>query len=290
MKNKKSLKLLKDIVKGSKTKSSLISLLDEFLVKENNKPTTRKKLVFHPSEISYPNACYRKIQYSFLEALGIEFKKSYPFRVNAKLARIFNNGSYMHDRFQTYFWKMNILEGRWECKLCGAEFYDTSPEECPECSCPLFLKYDEVVVEDPKNLIYGHADGILNGKKESVVLELKSMNEYRFKSLRAPLEEHKRQIMIYMYCIPMNKGYIIYENKNSQDIKSFKINYDKEIIEDILENIRKFRSSWFRGKLLPRLCAYETEGHSYECPYVTECFKSKARKEFKELMLTNKLW
>lgn len=278
------------IAKGILSKNPIIAKLEGFLTQEANKESEREIEVFHPSELS-DDTCFRRIQYSWMKA------PSEREIIKPQTQRIFDNGSYMHKRYQKYFQKMGILWGDWYCKGCDQVVY----EDCffdPAMNCHLCnaqansLKYSEPLMRNKKYNIKGHCDGILVLENKPTLLELKSKNSYQCKQMHVPDENHVIQATGYMYCFNHSKKYrkrfpegmssalILYEDKDTQQIKYFNIPYDESLLKGVFKNIDKFNDCQKKKKLLPRVCAFEANGEKRRCPYVKICFSNK---KFKDL-------
>jgi CRISPR/Cas system-associated exonuclease Cas4 (RecB family) len=91
--------------------------------------------------------------------------------IDARTRRIFDNGSHVHLRLQQYMRDAGILE----------------MDEVPVCS----REYN----------IQGHTDGIASIGGELAIVEIKSINSYGFSALSGPKEDHKRQGLVYLYCV-----------------------------------------------------------------------------------------
>jgi|TARA_R110000824_G_scaffold9814_3_gene43430 hypothetical protein len=62
-----------------------------------------------------------------------------------------------------------------------------------------------------------------------VVLELKTINDKGYKALGGkPKDEHMLQVQMYLECLNLDWGLVAYENKNDQDVKTFRVARDKE--------------------------------------------------------------
>ena len=120
--------------------------------------------------------------------------------ITAQTQRIFDNGGYLEERMDEYFTKLDIVDDR------------------------------EKVVKLDEPPISGRVDFILrHGEFGQVALELKSINARGFGALnKGPKPEHVIQLQIYLNLLPMEKGVILYENKNDQQLKSFVL--DKYIL------------------------------------------------------------
>jgi len=130
--------------------------------------------------------------------------RSFPPRV----LRIFDNGHCVHRRIQKYLAEVGIL------------------------------KQTEVPVENEEYNIVGTCDGIIEIGSKQGVLEIKSMNSTQFYSTYQPKPEHLIQINVYMFCLGIPRGCLLYECKNDQELKEFYLKQDNVILMPILEKIR----------------------------------------------------
>ena len=180
----------------------LLDLFDEYLT-EQQKPN--RAGVFFPSLLG--STCDKHLYLSYRGMLA-------PSTIHSYTRRIFDNGSFLEERMTTYFEKMGILKER----------------EIP-CTC-----------EDPP--ISGRADFLLSHPLYSeVVLELKSINDKGFKNLRGkPKREHLIQLQLYLHLLKMERGIVLYENKNDQHIKAFPIEYSLKAWQSIEAKCRKIQN------------------------------------------------
>jgi hypothetical protein len=132
-----------------------------------------------------------------------------------RILRIFDNGHGVHDRLQKYLKEIGTLVEA------------------------------EVPVENQEFEICGSADGILKLGKREGVLEIKSINANGFYATHEPKLEHIIQINIYMFCLDIPRGCVLYENKNNQELKEFYVKLDNKILDPIFEKI-KLVQSWIR--------------------------------------------
>lgn len=188
----------------------LISAIDNSFVERNGKQF-KQVVGFHPS---YTNQCARYWYYLFE---GVEMSSSF----SPQTYRIFDNGHAVHDRIYGYFKNMGIL----------------LEEELP-------VRYD-----DPP--ITGTADGVIEfyGKK---LIELKSISNEGFEYRRIyhkPKDDHYRQAQIYMRCLDLDQAFVIYENKNNQEILPILIDKDDEFIDKLFVKYRKFYKNFTDGTI-----------------------------------------
>lgn len=137
-----------------------------------------------------------------------------------RLKRVFANGHGVHDRLQTWLANAGILLEA------------------------------EVPVRDEDYEIVGHCDGRIVLAGVSAVLEIKSINDAGFKALTYPKSEHVGQVNVYMHCLGLEHGVLLYENKNDQELKEFFVKKDDAVLRPILEKIR-FVQNLIKTKTLP---------------------------------------
>ena len=142
--------------------------------------------VFYPSMLG--NECDRYLYLAFRGKLPQQ-------EIASTTQRIFDTGSSFEDRMTKYFEQMGILKGR------------------------------EIVVKSDSPPISGRADFLLTHEEhQEIVLELKSINDKGFKNLYSkPKPEHALQLQIYLQLLDKAYGIVLYENKNDQKLKAFKV-------------------------------------------------------------------
>ena len=142
--------------------------LDQYLFEQANKPNDRAVNVNAPSQAG---KCNRANYY---------MRKQYPSdgSIDPRTQRIFDNGSYTHERLQTYLLEMELLY------------------------------MDEVPLINDEYHIQGHTDGFINLTDEVAILEIKSINDNQFNQLRDAKEEHKRQGLVYLYCAEERRKFL----------------------------------------------------------------------------------
>jgi CRISPR/Cas system-associated exonuclease Cas4 (RecB family) len=164
----------------------------------------RTGTTFHPSSAG---KCPRLIQ---LNMLGV-FKKTTP----PKSRRIFDTGNSMHNRYGEYFKGMGL-------------FLDKEVD--------LMYEKDGVVIK-------GNCDYIIKDFNDTKhILELKSINSRGFTELLRsgkPIENHLLQLNIYMKCLNIYTGEILYENKDTQEIKIYEIRYNEDRFEECFAVFRR---------------------------------------------------
>lgn len=282
--------------------SRVDAYLEHVYVEENN----RKQGVFSPSEISV-NFCPRAW------CLGLMHPEEKRKNIGASLRKVFDLGTAVHDIMQRYLGDMGILYGEYVCVLCGKrvnnDYVTKKPKAC-ECGCRN-LRYEEVEVRDDSRNIYGHTDGqLLIDNKFKYVWELKSARKELFSSLGQPLDKHKRQAMIYLFCLDKYRkerieelenrvtenendrklleeelafqrkefeGVIIqYYCKNDSTTKEFVLKFTQEELEEYINSLEPAMSECAKfciDRVLPcRTCKNKTEATKVRCKMKSLCF------------------
>ena len=167
--------------------------------------TSTRSGVFYPSMLG--NLCDRNLYFAYHGQLPDQI-------IEAKTTRIFDAGSSLEVRMQKYFERTGI-----------------------------FLAAEQTVkLENPP--ISGRYDFLLRHEEyERVLLELKSINDAGFAALiEAPKPEHIVQLQIYLNLVGMENGILLYENKNDQKLKAFKVIKDVSVWESVIERCLKIQA------------------------------------------------
>jgi len=210
----------------------LIQKIDQSFV-SRNAVQTKKVGGFHPS---YTNQCARYWYYLFN---GVDVESSF----SPQTYRIFDNGHAVHERIYSYLKNMGILVA----------------EEIP------------VTYSDPP--IEGTADGIIDfyGHK---LIELKSISNEGFEYRRIynkPKDDHYRQAQIYMRCLELDQAFVIYENKNNQQILPILIDKDDDFIDKLFTKYRKFYKNFTEGTI-PDQPYKKTSKNCSGCDLYSQCW------------------
>ena len=153
---------------------------------------------FYPSMLGNP--CDRYLYYAYHGGLANQ-------EVNPKLQRIFDTGSSLEQRMEKYLRKAG-----------------------------LFLAAEQTLrIDTPP--ISGRYDFLINYKdNDRAIVELKSINDKGFQGLiDSPKPEHMIQLQIYLNIMQLKNGIVVYENKNDQELKAFKVQQSADVWNEILE-------------------------------------------------------
>lgn len=136
------------------------------------------------------------------------------------------------------------------------------------------------IPENPLGL-KGTMDGVID---EGSVLEAKSQNDHGFKRLQYATEakeEHVFQAATYLVCSGKDKAVILYENKNTQDVKEFIVKRDDALDEKIIKRALQLQNKTGDEELFdPLPDCVNKKGWRYDyCPFKDRCLKIKNFKE-----------
>lgn len=251
----------KDMKRILNSPHRLLPVAERYLLESNvEKSLERDKLHLHPSEICKKDWCPRQ---SYYRIIGLpEPAESFTLqRLN-----VFAEGNLIHQKWQSWLTEAGVLEQA------------------------------EVPVVNKEHRILGHADGIISDKKGRAVLEIKSVGvgtirfedyplfaryakgeitlDAMWNSITHPFDSHIRQLQLYMYCLDIHEGIVIYEWKPSQDVKEFSVQYQPELVDPILASCMSVQLSLDEG-LPPSRPAWLNPTHRVckGCAFKTECWK-----------------
>ena len=180
--------------------------------------------------------CLRYLYFSY-------FGKKQEF--DPQTLRIFDNGHGVHERLQGYLHKAGVLIEK------------------------------ELSVSDKEYQIYGRCDGIVQLNRKRGVLEIKSINAKGFAG-ELPKKEHVVQTMMYIHLLGLRGGVILYENKDTQELKEFYMALDNEVVEKTLEKVKSVLSYISKKQIPPRryhFCDY--------CAFHSLCYEGEDKSELK---------
>jgi hypothetical protein len=246
---------LKKFIDAGKKDSRVLSSVERDLI-ARPEPSDRRSDVLHPSAMVKSDWCHRS---SYFQLLGFAPPPS-KYRVTLRQKRVFQTGHDIHAGWQTIFQNMGNLYGIYQCTKCGLKEWGMGDKSCPICDGTNF-EYREVSLMYDKLRISGHADGILIGFGEPLMLEIKSVGAgtFRFeapeltyehngeidkmwKALQAPFMSHIMQAQMYMKLAELiglehqpQEALFLYENKATQEAKEFVVQKSDFGVTPILE-------------------------------------------------------
>ena len=174
-----------------------------------NRPRDNRRIhCFHPSSL------HKSAQYLYRAYFDGDDNQDF----DARIYRIFDNGHAVHERLQKYLNDTGVLVEA------------------------------EVPVENEEYEIVGTCDGIIQIDAKQGVLEIKSINSNGFYSLHEPKPEHQIQLNVYMFCLDIPQGCILYECKDNQELREFYLKQDSNVLNPVLEKTRYVQGCIRHGK------------------------------------------
>lgn len=290
---------LKNLKDTYKRRDILLPGIERHVLKKAKEPSDRRMDVMHPSEMAKSDWCPRHDQYRIL-GVDANYKKRSP---SFRLENVFDYGHSVHHKYQRWLQEMGILWGKWRCKECHNEWNATSPDECPSCRSRK-VRYREVQLTDPGSMIAGHSDGVVILDNQYKMIEIKTVgiSTLRFEAfklfdkfqqerltpdelwflIKRPFSTHIRQGQIYMHLaktlypeLDINEIIFIYEWKPTQDVKEFVVQYNPDLISNILSGAASTVEALNNGTLTERpTWAESIEGKTCaSCEYRTTCWE-----------------
>lgn len=132
----------------------------------------------------------------------------------------------------------------------------------------------------PENeLIHGRCDCIINDGKDDMVIDFKTSGDYGFNLLKEGNgnKDHELQVQLYLHFFQKQWGLIIYENKNDNELLEIPVEYNKELCEQALQNLKELKQK-IDNKILP---AIPQDIQKWKCSYCR--FKKKCEEDEKKV-------
>jgi len=243
----------------------------------------RDYTVLHPSDMIKKDWCKRA---SYFLLRGHERIAEKP---NLRLQSIFDEGHYIHAKWQNWFYEMGVLHGNFVCLSCEKMTWGTSPTKCEHCGFHN-LTYAEVTLRDDALRIKGHTDGWVTGIGEDILIEIKSVGPGTIRaeapnlmmdadgdfmkawnSVRKPFGSHILQGQVYLELMnrmghPIDEIVFLYELKADQSYKEFSVKRDYELVRHIFDGAKLVVDAVNAGIALD--CSNEPGGTCKQCaPY-----------------------
>jgi CRISPR/Cas system-associated exonuclease Cas4 (RecB family) len=217
--------LIKTVRLGKKLSfdtKKFLSIVEQAYVNSRPKSKYSKKVSFSPSSVGYgAGTCPR---YWYLAFTGGEFENTFDGLSVANMA----NGTAAHDRIEKLFADAGVLE--------EAE--------------------REITHQNPP--IRGFVDVIVNFEGKRVVGEFKTTRQESYihrETTGTAIDYHKVQVLIYMRVLGLDEGFVLYENKNTQELFLVPVIMDEanaEYTDYIFNWMNEVRKLWEEDKLPTR--------------------------------------
>lgn len=225
----------------------LADLINAAYLDGGRKPSDRAKVSFAPSGVGYgAGTCPRRWFYDFTG--GIMRQED----ADAMSIANMDYGTEAHARLQKVFEKTGILvEAERKINTIGSD-------EFPP--------------------ILGYVDLVVNWQGEEAVGEIKTTSQESYVSKKAKSQGagyHLLQVLIYMRVLGLNKGFLLYENKNTQQLLIIPVTWNvanTKLVDDTFEWMNKVYSNWQDGTLPTRPFKSEKSVVCKTCPFAKKCW------------------
>lgn len=212
--------------------------------------TERRGLHASAMIVSDDKFCYRQ------QVLSLFYKQLQGEQTPIGLKRIFSEGDAIHEKWQRLFIRGGLCEPL-DCDFSRfAEEFDLS--YTPDILCRLPANFNLSGVYDD------------NVEKIPYVVEIKSVNTFTFKKQKYHASGRK-QCQLYMYLTGIHNGIVLCDDKNTQEFKVYKYEYNPtEIAPYIsrLERVQEFKDRMVnRNKLVKR----HEKCSDYNCKMAASC-------------------
>ncbi len=193
-----------------------------------------------------------------------------------------------------------FMAGAWYCKFCRttvmwSEGPPKSGGKLGDNICPGHdWEYQEPFFIDPVSEAQGSVDALIKlpGHEKLRMTEVKIMATSMFRTLKAPLAEHKLRTLLYLaliarsehehkYEIDMHKASILYwlrghgvkdENGEISPFKEFVIKRDDDAVGHLFEKARALTVGRGSSTLPGQICIHQMCPRAEKCPVSRECF------------------
>ena len=155
---------LQKFLDTKKADTRLIGDIERHLMRQPE--SDRRTDVLHPSEIIKADWCHK---YAYYLLNGGKAKKEKP---NLRLQNIFDEGHFIHAKWQNRLADMGVLYGNWYCETDDKSEWGVSSEVN---NGPSVFEYKEVPLVYEPLRIHGHADGWVKGIGDDCLIEIKSI-------------------------------------------------------------------------------------------------------------------
>ncbi len=140
---------------------------------------------------------------------------------------------------------------------------------------PLFskgvIRATEVYIP-PQEIISGRADAIVSIDGVPYVVDVKSISgRLNMNKMDKPKIEHYYQVQLYLHYFKIQKGILLYVNKDTQELKEFIFDYKPELVEKLLSWFERLKEKIESNIVPPRIPDYPENWQCRYCSYKEVC-------------------
>lgn len=212
--------------------------------------TERRGLHASAMIVSDDKFCYRQ------QVLSLFYKQLQGEQTPIGLKRIFSEGDAIHEKWQRLFIRGGLCEPL-DCEFSRfAEEFDLSYTPDIICAIPEDYKLESVYDDSVKKIPY--------------VVEIKSVNTFTFKKQKYHASGRK-QCQLYMYLTGIHNGIVLCDDKNTQEFKVYKYEYNPTEIAPYISRLERVQE--FKDRLLNRnkIVKRHEKCTGYNCKMAASC-------------------
>lgn len=209
--------------------------------------TERKGLHASSVIVSDDKFCYRQ------QVLSLFYKQLQGEQTKVGLKRIFAEGDAIHEKWQRLFIRGGLCEPL-DCDYSRFdEDFDLSYTPDIICKLPVNMSLTEPC-----------------DKWEEYVVEIKSVNTYTYKKQKYHASGRK-QCQLYMYLTGIHKGIVLCDDKNTQDFKVYRYDYNPAEIAPYIRRLEKIQD--YKERLINKhkMVARHSKCIGYNCKMAQGC-------------------
>lgn len=192
------------------------------------------------------------------QVLSLIYKQLQGEQLPVSLMRIFAEGNAIHEKWQRYLIRAGYAKANTLDKTRFDDEYKLSFTPDIVCRIPEFY------------------DGAMVG-------EIKSVNTYQFKNMTSH-PSAKKQLQFYMYELIKQaklkgkwngkdylKGFVLCDDKNTQDFKVFVYDYDEEFVSTYIDRCEEIKAYYEKAINEGQMVGKKKECNSYNCKMAEKC-------------------
>lgn len=212
--------------------------------------TERRGLHASAMIVSDDKFCYRQ------QVLSLFYKQLQGEQTPIGLKRIFSEGDAIHEKWQRLFIRGGLCEPL-DCDFSRfAEEFDLSYTPDIICAIPEDYRLESVYDDSVKKIPY--------------VVEIKSVNTFTFKKQKYHASGRK-QCQLYMYLTGIHNGIVLCDDKNTQEFKVYKYEYNPTEIAPYISRLERVQE--FKDRLVNRnkIVKRHEKCSGYNCKMAASC-------------------
>ena len=103
----------------------------------------------------------------------------------------------------------------------------------------------------------GRVDQIIADKNgELMVVDVKSCSSWVMNKVKSGevSDAYINQVQLYLHLLKIKKGYLLFYSKNNGEVEEYEINYDKELCERLVDEVKYFMEFYIANDIIPPPC------------------------------------